>query len=286
MLFACLFAASFFVGYAVFAAVTRIFVSVGFWVCLLELFALAAAVTLLVRKGIRAARVFVKTQGAEGVVIYPDLKSFAAACLAVLLMVFWDAGTYALAFFAVTGACVVFCAISACRYNKEAGVLLSSLVQMAFPLALPVLSVFIVCMTLGRRPDSRLVEHFHKKDDEAGLTDYMETIDAQRRSQQQKRSAAFHALFEMTVANVAIGDDAQTRQILQAREERSELSMTFALLPIAFLIAARLFCGPDGTLFLKKAFTERIFVQETMAPADTKSNTEDLHQNRAYFDAV
>ena len=57
----------------------------------------------------------------DGIVIYPDLLSFSAACTAVWILIFADASRFPLAYFACIAACVLFCTIQACRYNREEG---------------------------------------------------------------------------------------------------------------------------------------------------------------------
>lgn len=184
VLFACLFTVCFFVGYAALATVMRLWlVPAGFVACTAFAAALLAAFGAVVRKGTRAMK---GVTAEDGIVIYPDLLSFSAACTAVWILIFADASRFPLAYFACIAACVLFCTIQACRYNREEGALLASLVQFAFPVVVPFLAVFVVCMTFGRRADSRMVIHYKVRNDEEGLSQYMEEINEQRCLAQQK----------------------------------------------------------------------------------------------------
>ena len=204
VLFACLFAACFFVGYASIATLMRLWiVPAGFVACVVFAMVLLGVFGSFVRRGTRAMK---KLTPNDGIVIYPDLRSFAAACAAVLILVFGGTERYALAYFASIAACVLFCSIQACRYNREEEVLLAAVVQFAFPVIAPFLAVFVVCMTFGRKADSRMVVYYKERDDEEGLAQYMEEVDAHRRQAQQKRSAGLHAVLAMRVLTYARPD--------------------------------------------------------------------------------
>ena len=80
VLFACLFTVCFFVGYAALATVMRLWlVPAGFVACTAFAAALLAAFGAVVRKGTRAMK---GVTAEDGIVIYPDLLSFSAACTA------------------------------------------------------------------------------------------------------------------------------------------------------------------------------------------------------------
>ena len=129
VLFACLFAACFFVGYASIATLMRLWiVPAGFVACVVFAMALLGVFGSFVRRGTRAMK---KLTPNDGIVIYPDLRSFAAACAAVLILVFGGTERFALAYFASIAACVLFCSIQACRYKKRCSWLRSS--SLPFP---------------------------------------------------------------------------------------------------------------------------------------------------------
>lgn len=282
VLFACLFAACFFVGYASIATLMRLWiVPAGFVACVVFAMALLGVFGSFVRRGTRAMK---KLTPNDGIVIYPDLRSFAAACAAVLILVFGGTERFALAYFASIAACVLFCSIQACRYNREEEVLLAAVVQFAFPVIAPFLAVFVVCMTFGRKADSRMVVYYKERDDEEGLAQYMEEVDAHRRQAQQKRSAGLHAVLAMSVLSYAMPDPEEREKLLAKRETRSDLCMALALLPVAFLIAVRLAAGNDSALFLKNAFSKRVFVQEEALQLERR--IEDVHQKRAFLSGV
>lgn len=282
VLFACLFTVCFFVGYAALATVMRLWlVPAGFVACTAFAAALLAAFGAVVRKGTRAMK---GVTAEDGIVIYPDLLSFSAACTAVWILIFADASRFPLAYFACIAACVLFCTIQACRYNREEGALLASLVQFAFPVVVPFLAVFVVCMTFGRRADSRMVIHYKVRNDEEGLSQYMEEINEQRCLAQQKRSAGFRALLAMSVLSAAVPDKQRREELLRQRESRSDLCMSLALLPIAFLIAVRLAAGHNSADFLKDAYTKRVFIRDEAE--QVQDRTEETHQKRAFLDGV
>ena len=98
VLFACLFTVSFFVGYAALATVMRLWlVPAGFVACTAFAAVLLAAFGAVVRKGTRAMK---GVTAEDGIVIYPDLLSFSAACTAVWILIFADASRFPLAYFA------------------------------------------------------------------------------------------------------------------------------------------------------------------------------------------
>ena len=112
----------------------------------------------------------------------------------------------------------------------------------------------------------------------------MQEVDAHRRQAQQKRSAGLHAVLAMSVLSYAMPDPEEREKLLAKRETRSDLCMTLALLPVAFLIAVRLAAGNDGALFLKNAFSKRVFVQEEALQLERR--IEDVHQKRAFLSGV
>ena len=228
---------------------------------------------------------FLESGGRDGVVVYPTSVSFVCAAAAVWLLIFWDAQRYPLAFFGLNAAFVLFAVIQACRFNREEGVIVAVLTQFAFPLAAPVLAVFVVCMTFGRRPDEAKVVEFQNAGNETGLSDYMDEIDANRRKAQQRRSSALKALLSLAIYSIAESDARKRGETLRRREAESELSMSLALLPVFFLIAVRLIVGNDSEAFLERAFTERIFVSEQPTSANS-SGDEDTHHKGAYLDGV
>lgn len=281
VLYACLFTAAFFVGYAALEGVARAFiVPAGFAACLVTAVLLAATAAWVVRKGTAAARRCVETDGREGIVIYRSLWSLGAACAGLLILIFWDARDLPLVYFGSIAACVMFCAIEACRSNSEGGVLAASVLQMIFPLVLPVLLCFVFCMTIGSRADSRMVVHFHKTNDAEGLERYMDDVNEKRLAAQRRRTAGMRAVLALAVLSFSVADARAREELLERREAASDLSMRFALLPVVFLIAVRLAAGPAGGAFLKEAFNERLFVKPEAV------QEEPVHQTGAYLDAT
>lgn len=285
VLFACLFTACFFVGYAALAAAARWAVSFGFLSCLALAAIFVGLTAIIVRAGVQAMKRFLADDGHDGVVVYPSPVSFICAAAAVWLLIFWDARHYPLAFFGLTAALVLFAVIQACRFNREEGVIVSALTQFAFPLAAPVLAIFVVCMTFGRRPDEAKVIDFQSTGNETGLSDYMEEIDANRRQAQQRRSSGLKAVLSLAIYSIAESDAQKREAILRKREADSELSMSLALLPVVFLVAVRLIAGNDTEAFLERAFTERIFVTE-QSTSTYPTGGEDSHHKGAYLDGV
>lgn len=97
VLFACLFTVCFFVGYAALATVMRLWlVPAGFVACTAFEAVLLAAFGAVVRKGTRAMK---GVTAEDGIVIYPDLLSFSAACTAVWILIFADASSFSAGLF-------------------------------------------------------------------------------------------------------------------------------------------------------------------------------------------
>lgn len=95
-----------FVGYASIATLMRLWiVPAGFVACVVFAMALLGVFGCFVRRGTRAMK---KLTPNDGIVIYPDLRTFAAACAAVLILVFGGTERFALAYFASIAACVLF----------------------------------------------------------------------------------------------------------------------------------------------------------------------------------
>ena len=281
VLFACLATACFFVGYAALAAAARLAYAFGFVSCLALAAILAGLIALIVRAGARATKRFLESDGRVGVVVYPNSATFLCAATAVWLLVFWDARHYPLVFFGLTAAFVLFAVIQACRFNRQEEVLVAALMQFAFPLAVPVLAVFVICMTFGQKPDEAQVIEFQNTGNEKGLSEYMDAIDVHRRKVQRRRRSGLKAVLALTVYSIAQPDGRKREAILRRREADSELSMTLALLPVIFLIAVRLLVGNDSEVFLEKAFTERIFVAEQPTLSNS-SREENAHHKGAY----
>ena len=88
----------------------------------------------------------------------------------------------------------------------------------------------------------------------------------------------------MSVLSAAVPDKQRREELLRQRESRSDLCMSLALLPIAFLIAVRLAAGHNSADFLKDAYTKRVFIRDEAE--QVLDRTEETHQKRAFLDGV
>lgn len=248
VLFVCLFTVSFFVCAAALRTTAK-FLSdkIGPWAPLLLAAMLSAAAFVGVMHAARRMARCIRTQSEEGVVIYSDGFSMAAAFTVIALVSVFNARDCPLAYFGTAAGCVLLCAVRACRYHQEWSVYVSLFAQLFFPVAAPFVLI-LAALARRSRADAK----------PAALLKSVESITAG------------------VVLSFAVPQSEIRRSILHKREQNSFLSLKLALLPLVFVMVIRLLVGDDASGFLQEAFA-----LGSIPVGEEISRTSNLHHSGA-----